>query len=172
MNRFTDGIVTIRPFELSDAPDHLAGEDDEQIKWLSGGKGTLAGIQDWIARAQLSWREGGPVFTFAIVEASGTLVGMVEANADSSRIEGIQPGDANISYGLYPFARRKGFAVRAVNLATDVIAGRGIRRAVIRVHSDNARSLLVPQRCGFARERSVLAGSEDPLVVFVKALMR
>lgn len=172
MNQFTDGVITIRPFELTDAAEHLAGEDDEQIKWLSGGKGTLAGIQDWIARAQRFWSDGGPVFTFAIVDASETVVGMVEANTDRAMIPDLQAGDANISYGLYPFARRQGYATRAVHLAMGFIASRGIQRAVIRVHPDNARSLLVPQRCGFTQERTIVTDSGEPFVVFVKKLVR
>jgi RimJ/RimL family protein N-acetyltransferase len=172
MNQFTDGVISIRPFILEDAPEHLAGEDDEQVKWLSGGKGTLDGIQGWIARAQTYWRQDGPVFTFAIVDTTGKLIGMVEANTDSARIQGIQPGDANISYGLYPFARRHGYATRAVNLVTEFIASKGVQRAVIRVHPDNARSLMVPERCGFAQQRTMLTRGGDPLVVFVKQLAR
>ena len=171
MNQLTDSVVTIRPFVLSDAPQHLVGEDDEQIKWVSGGKGTLAGIQDWIVRSQLYWRQGGPVFTFAIEDAFETLVGMVEANTDSAMIPELQLGDANISYGLYPSARRKGYASRAVHLVTGFIASKGIQRAVILVHPDNARSLLVPERCGFTRERSILTDVGEPFVVFAKKLV-
>lgn len=94
---------------LKDVEEHLAGEDEEQIKWLSGGKSTRETIRNWIQRNQEYWEKDGPIFPFAIVEEkTQTVIGMVEANTDDERVEGIQKGEATISYGLYPFARRKG----------------------------------------------------------------
>ncbi|HMD41276.1 MAG TPA: hypothetical protein VKH15_18460 [Candidatus Acidoferrum sp.] len=34
--RLTDGLIFLRPLSAEDAADHLAGEDDEMAKWLSG----------------------------------------------------------------------------------------------------------------------------------------
>jgi hypothetical protein len=111
----TDGKILLRHFRLVDAESHLAGEDAEQVRWLSGGRGTLPGVLAWIEGNQRHWQVAGPVFNFAIVHAhTGTLLGMVEANTDYLRIAGLHEGDANISYGLYPCARGHGYASRAV----------------------------------------------------------
>ena len=113
----TDGTILLRPFRPEDAATHLTGEDAEQVRWLSGGRGTLVRVLAWIEANQRHWQAGGPVFNFAIVNAStGTLLGMVEATTDYRRIAGLRQGDANISYGLYPGARGHGYASRAVAL--------------------------------------------------------
>jgi RimJ/RimL family protein N-acetyltransferase len=128
----SDYTITIRPFELSDAEKHLAGEDDDQIKWLSGGKSTLEGVRNWISKNQKYWEIDGSIFNFAIV-VEDKLVGMVEANTDSESLEGVDDGDANISYGLYPSARGKGYTTKAINLLIGFLKDRDIKRAVIRV---------------------------------------
>jgi len=137
----TDGNVLLRPFRPEDAEAHLAGEDDEQVRWVSGGRGTLAGILAWIEANQRHWRAGGPVFSFAILDAdTGTLLGMVEANTDPFRIDGLHEGDANISYGLYPAARGHGYASRAVTLVMDFLQSRGLRRAdACSIHAASCR---------------------------------
>src|SRR5919201_1339867 len=113
----TDGTILLRPFRPEDAATHLTGEDAEQVRWLSGGRGTLVRVLAWIEANQRQWQAGGPVFNFAIVNAAtSTLLGMVEANTDYRRIAGLRQGDANISYGLYPGARGHGYASRAVAL--------------------------------------------------------
>jgi hypothetical protein len=43
--KLTDGVVFLRPLCAEDAAEHLAGEDDEMAKWLSGGRSTLANVQ-------------------------------------------------------------------------------------------------------------------------------
>jgi RimJ/RimL family protein N-acetyltransferase len=96
------------------------------------------------------WRAGGPVFNFASVNAhTGTLMGMVEANTDYLRIDGLHEGDANISYGINPLrARGHGYASRAVALVMDVVHSSEIRRAVIRVNPRNTPSARVARRLG------------------------
>jgi hypothetical protein len=41
----TDGVVFLRPLTAEDAAEHLAGEDEEMAKWLSGGRSTLENVQ-------------------------------------------------------------------------------------------------------------------------------
>jgi hypothetical protein len=48
----TDGVIFLRPLHPEDALDHLAGEDDEMAKWLSGGRSTLATVQGYIASCE------------------------------------------------------------------------------------------------------------------------
>jgi RimJ/RimL family protein N-acetyltransferase len=145
--QLTDGTILLRPFRPEDAKAHLAGEDIEQVRWLSGGRASMAGVLAWIHSSQLHWQAGGPVFNLAITNAhSGTLLGMVEANTDHRRIIGLREGDANISYGLYPAARSRGYATRAVVLVMEFLQSRGLRRAVIRVDPRNTTSSRVALR--------------------------
>ncbi|MBI2637367.1 MAG: hypothetical protein HYW88_00565 [Candidatus Sungbacteria bacterium] len=54
-HELTDGGITIKPFEFKDAEKHLAGDDEEQMKWFGGGKSTLESVHAWIKRNQESW---------------------------------------------------------------------------------------------------------------------
>ncbi len=167
----TDGEITLRPFRLDDAEAHLAGEDDEQVKWLSGGKGTLEGAKAWIEKNQRYWENGGPVFNLAVWDKnSNKLVGMVESNTNQESIEGIQEGDANISYGLYPEARGKGYALKAVRLMEDFLKNKGLKRVVIRVNPENEASAKVPQRLGYREAGQITTKSDEILDVYVKDL--
>lgn len=167
----SDIKVALRPFQLTDAEEHLAGEDDEQVKWLSGGVSTLEGVKNWILRNQKYWEEEGPIFNFAITDKHNkTLLGMVEANSNYSDLEGLEKDDVNISYGLYPHARGKGYAIAAVLLMVDFLKEKGFRRAVIRVNPENKNSLQVPKRCGFSEHREIITKNGDTLKVFIKKL--
>lgn len=169
--RLTNGQIILRPFRLDDVEAHLEGEDEEQVKWISGGKSTRMSVQEWIKRNEESWKTGGLIFNFAIEHAQeGKVIGMVEANTDTG-IEGICPGDANISYGLYPEARGKGYATMAVNLLIPFLKQRGLRRAVIRVHPDNVSSLSVPLRCGFEKGRHLLRMRDGQTLQFFYAIL-
>jgi hypothetical protein len=55
----TDGVIFLRPLHLADAVDHLAGEDEEMAKWLSGGHSTLATVQGYITSCEEHWRNNG-----------------------------------------------------------------------------------------------------------------
>lgn len=144
---------------LDDAAFHLAGEDEPTVRYLSGGRSTLATVTAWIELNRRSWESGGPVRCFGICEAiTDQLVGMVEANLAAP---GFRAGVANISYGIYPAARGKGYATRAVLLVADYLAEKtdaGV--AVIQVHIENEASAAVPVRAGFRRlgERVTSAG--------------
>jgi hypothetical protein len=41
----TDGVIRLRPLTQADAAAHLAGEDEEIEKWLSGGRSTAAMVE-------------------------------------------------------------------------------------------------------------------------------
>lgn len=168
----SDGVIKLKPFKIEDAEKHLSGDDESQIKWLSGGKSTLESTQNWIRKNLESWQTGGHVFNFAVWTDEGNLVGMVEANTDNSSIEGLEEGDANISYSLYPDARGKGYITRAVDLLLEFLRDKDIKRGVIRVHPENTNSLNVPLRCGFQEIGTIKDKDGNPLRIFVKQLIK
>jgi len=79
----TDGIIQLRPLTQADATAHLAGEDDEMAKWLSGGRSTPATVQTAIASFEEQWHSAGPRRAFGVFACSnGQLIGFVEANLE------------------------------------------------------------------------------------------
>lgn len=77
----TDGVIFLRPLCAADAPEHLAGEDVEIATWLSGGRSTLASVQDYISRCEENWRSNGPLPAFGVFDCpSSRLIGSIEAN--------------------------------------------------------------------------------------------
>jgi len=55
----TDRVIFLRPLTAKDAVDHLAGEDEEMARWLSGGRSTLANVEKAILNWQQNWQTGG-----------------------------------------------------------------------------------------------------------------
>jgi RimJ/RimL family protein N-acetyltransferase len=149
----TDGVVELRPLTVLDAAEHLAGEDEELTRWLNGGLGTCAGCLDWLRRCEESWAVGGPVFAFGIRNVhKEILLGTVELRVGETYLE---PGQASISYGLYPQARGHGVAMRACGLAFTfavralTTAPWTIAEVVAHIDPFNAGSLRVAHRAGF-----------------------
>lgn len=143
-----DGVVTLRPLQLDDAADHLAGEDAELVRWLSGGPGTEDTVRACVERAQQMWANHGPIFTFAIrSSACDSLAGTIDVQLGQPAY---RPGQANLAYGLYPKWRGRGLATRAVNLALEFLRSQaGVNSALIRVEPGNASSVFVAMRAGF-----------------------
>ncbi|MFL5761994.1 MAG: GNAT family N-acetyltransferase [Thermomicrobiales bacterium] len=167
----TDGVVRLVPFKLDYAGEHLAGDDEENIKWLSGGISSIDTVKDWILRGLESWENDGPVLTFAIFDVmENKLVGMTEANSNPEAIDGLNEGNVNISYNVYPFARGKGYATRAVLLLTEFLKEKRFTTALIRVHPDNRNSLGVPERARFIRTRLITTAQGEELIAFEKPL--
>lgn len=172
MKVLNDGVIAIRLFRLEDAEAHLRGEDEELVKWLNEDKrSTIESVRNWITEGQRYWQEGGPRLTFAVETLTDhTLVGMVESNTDFKNIEGLIEGDANISYGLYPNARGKGYATRAAALMLDFLKQKGVKRAVLRIHPDNKDSLKLPERMGFKKQGTITTSKNEIFEVFTKEL--
>ena len=81
--RLTAGVIQIRPLTQADAAAHLAGEDEEMAKWLSGGRSTAATVQSAIDKFEEQWRTGGPRRAFGVFDCGNDqLIGFVEANLE------------------------------------------------------------------------------------------
>ncbi|MBI2029816.1 GNAT family N-acetyltransferase [Candidatus Gottesmanbacteria bacterium] len=168
----TDGVIKLRPFTLDDTEAHLAADDEENIKWLnSGHKSTFESVRNWILKNQKFWENDGPVFAFAVVLASeNKLVGAVEANTDYRKFERFKEEDVNISYMVHPFARRKGYAIRAVLLILKFLKDRRYKRAIININKANEKSLGVPIRCEFSKTENFIDKDGNEMIEFVKEL--
>ena len=102
-------------YDSADVDAHVAGHDAKRARYLGAFPSTPEKVLEWIEANQMSWANGGPIYNFGVVEvATDELVGMVEANTSAEQMEGVAEGEANISYNIYPRARRQGYATRAV----------------------------------------------------------
>jgi len=145
-SRLTDGVVVLDGHTLADAAEHLAGEDEEHARrfgWFpkrSTERTVTAAIERW----QEQWRTGGATRAFALRDAAtGKLLGGCELRLGGD-------GVAAMSYWVFPFARRHGYASRAVRLACRyAFAELDVKRIELHVAVDNAASRGVARSAGF-----------------------
>jgi RimJ/RimL family protein N-acetyltransferase len=164
--------VELRHFRPDDALTHLTGEDEEISKWLSGGVSTEESVLRWIQSNEENWSGAGPRFAFAIQAQAGELAGMIEVNVDHSHFAGLDPGDANVSYGLYLQYRGRGLATSAILSVRDFMISKGVKRAIIRVEAENFNSIRLAERCGYAQRGVVTNGVGTEYLMFVDDLTR
>ena len=146
--RLTDGVIFLRPLDLEDAADHLAGEDDEMAKWVRGGRSTPATVEAFIRNNQESWRSGGPRRAFGIFDCmSNRLLGFIEVNL--ARL--VEPGQVNVSYGVCREWRRQGLALRAINLMDEYLrTATDACQMVLRIAPENIASVKLAEKAGFS----------------------
>ncbi|MFI6604844.1 GNAT family N-acetyltransferase [Nonomuraea sp. NPDC050536] len=146
-SRLSDGVVTLSPLCLDDLDAHLAGEDDQLVRWLNGGPSTRAGTEAYLRRCMHEWSTDGSLRAFGIhVDTQAALVGTIDLRFG---LEDLADGQVNIAYGLYPKWRGRGLATRAVHLVCQYAAAQGATQGVIKVEPENAASVAVAQRSGF-----------------------
>jgi RimJ/RimL family protein N-acetyltransferase len=162
----TDGAIFLRPLSAEDAAAHLAGEDSEMAKWVSGGRSTMGTVQEFIRTSQENWTRGGPRRALGVFAcATRELIGFVEANLTL-----LGPGQVNISYGIIPQCRGRGLALRAVELMEQYLrTATQARQIVLCIAPENAASLRVAARGGFAQD-GVFDGRNGRLLCFVRNL--
>ncbi|MBA3251872.1 MAG: GNAT family N-acetyltransferase [Geodermatophilaceae bacterium] len=165
----TDGIIVLRCLTEQDAGAHLAGEDGDQIRWLSGGPGSIERLVPWIHENRCEWATGGPRRNFGIFDAlTAELIGNSEAHV---HLEGMAEGEVNVSYGVFPGWRGKGIARRAVLLICDWLSSDPrCTKAVIRIAPDNVPSHAVAESAGFARTGMIVAANGEELIRYERRL--
>jgi RimJ/RimL family protein N-acetyltransferase len=129
----SDGVVTLRPPQPADTPLLVQGRDEEFFRWLGPGA-------------------DAPSPT-ACVWVGDRLVGWVDYDLDR---DWLRPGEVNVGYYLFPAARGKGFASRAVELLL-LHLGRDTDHATatLLVDPQNVASLAVARRLGFGEAGEV-----------------
>ena len=129
----TDGVVTLEPPRPGDAQLLVAARDEEFFKWFGPGA-----------------ENPDPV---ACVRVDDELVGWVDYDVGRDWLE---PGEVNVGYYLFPAARGKGYASRAVELLLQHL-GRATQHTVatLLIHPQNERSLSLARRLGFVKRGEV-----------------
>ena len=150
--------VDVAPLRPEHAEAIVDAEDDATMRWLSGGRSTVDGTTDYIARLARDAEQGASKRAFGIW-VDGALVGAADFDADVT--DGLEPGDVNIAYGVAPWVRGRGVAGCAVELLCSIIRERGVgTRAVIRSDVRNPASARVAEKAGFAHLRDVPSSTE------------
>jgi RimJ/RimL family protein N-acetyltransferase len=131
-----DGVVTLEPPRSGDAQRLVAGRDAEFFRWLGPGAETPAPV--------------------ACIRVGEELVGWVDYDLEH---DWLRPGEVNVGYYLFPDARGRGYASRAVELLllhlrrhTDYTS------ATLVIDEENARSLALARRLGFKEKGRVEKG--------------
>ena len=124
---YTDGTVTIAPWRLDDVEAHVAGTDEEQIRWLwpehrdswlaMSPAQRIEHVRGVFERA-IAVNQTGPKWSFG-VHVDGVLVGHVDCDLAN---EHVPAGEANISYTIWPEHRGHGVASAAARLVIRFVA--------------------------------------------------
>jgi RimJ/RimL family protein N-acetyltransferase len=140
----TDSEIQLRPIEIDDAAEWLAGEDDEQIRWFEAPHGaTLSDVQRFISDCRRSWEAMGDhrYWTIRRINSPEILGGI-----DLRRLNG---DEVNVSYVVFPQYRRQGVALRASALVVNYAAvNLGAKTAVFKMLPANVHSRSVAVRLG------------------------
>ncbi|MEV6975839.1 GNAT family N-acetyltransferase [Kitasatospora sp. NPDC093806] len=165
----SDGVVTLTPFRAGDADAHLAGEDEQLVRWLAGKPSTRASVEEYIRRCTAQWAYRGPSRVFGIrTGPEPVLAGTIDLRFV---MPCLAPGQVNIAYGLYPAWRGHGLVTRAVRLVCRYAAEEGAAQGVIRVHPENLASAAVARRTGFRYAGPLTEPSGERLDWYVRDLV-
>ena len=144
----------LRVLKVADATDWYRGEDEEQRRWFEFPPGprppfatAVASVERCIESWRAAWRAGGPQHHWGIWTEDGRLLcGGVEVRVRADR-------RANVSYLVFPRARRRGLATLAVRLAAEwAFSHLDIDALVAVVDEKNVASKGVALAAGFALE--------------------
>lgn len=151
----SDEVLLLRPMTVADVIAHVAGEDDEQRKWLWNDinlKSTVEGATRYIEQCLEEWRTGAGHRAWGVRELeSDVLVGYVDVRDRGD-------GSVNVAVVIYPDYRGRGYARRAVRMASEFArAAMGLGRVVAIIDSENVASRRAAEGAGF-----VLEGPAEP----------
>lgn len=150
--------VELRPLTAEDAEAHCAGEDEDTVRWLTGGYGTIEGTRDYFEMLSENALAGRGKRGFG-VWLDGRLAGYVDCDPDLT--DGLDAGDVNISYGVHPWARGRGIAVEAVRSICGFIRDERLGTcAAIRVEPENTASVRVAEKSDFTFIREFVSATD------------
>jgi RimJ/RimL family protein N-acetyltransferase len=175
---YTDGTVTIRPWRLEDVEAHVAGTDDEQIRWLwpehRASWEAMSTAQrithvHGVFENAIAVNETGPKWSFG-VHVGDALVGHVDCDLAN---EHVPHGEANISYTIWPDHRGRGYAAAAARLVTRFVSEHtGAREVHVVVDPANEPSLRVARALGAVTVSTYTDGAGTTMIRHVLDVRR
>lgn len=144
-----------------DAEAHCAGEDEETVRWLTGGYGTIEGTRDYFRMLADNAQAGRGKRGFG-VWLDGRLAGYVDCDPDLT--DGLDEDEVNISFGVHPWARGRGVAGEAVRLMWGFMREQRLgTRAALRIEPENTASIRVAEKSGFTFIREFTSTTDTHL---------
>jgi RimJ/RimL family protein N-acetyltransferase len=142
-NELTDGVVTLRPWDESDAPAivECVDGDAEIARWLDQVPQPYT-LED--AASYVAGTAGTEQETFAVTDAgSGRVLGAIGLG---HTVDGV----CEIGYWIRADARGRGATTRALTLLSRAALERdGVERVQLRADVDNVSSCRVAEKAGF-----------------------
>jgi RimJ/RimL family protein N-acetyltransferase len=150
--------IVLRVLTPLDAAAWLAGEDEAQRRAFNAPRrSTIVDVEAAIERWMRSWNDAGPVRQWGVFAASDmTLLGGVELRDRGDR-------RANLSYVVFPPARRRRVATDAALAACDWAASNlPIDAVVAIIDPENEASIGVARAAGFVEDGMADGWEHDP----------
>lgn len=141
----SDGVVSIRARREADVAALATGSaDPETQRWLGDPAMDAPARATSVARAEEAFRSGRGA-PLAIVDAgSDEPLGVINLQFRTDAL-------ATIAYAVFPAARGRGVAVRAVALISVWAGELGVGELRLEIDPANAASLRVAEKCEFTR---------------------
>jgi ribosomal-protein-alanine N-acetyltransferase len=143
----TDGVVTLREWEVADAAAmRKVFLDPEMYRWTDADPDET--VEEFEQAIQRGWarRDAGERICFAIIDSAGEVAGAIDLMMGE-----FERGE--IGYAVGNWARRQGFATRAVRvLSIWAFEAAGVPRLELPIPLGNAPSRTVAERAGFTYE--------------------
>lgn len=141
----TDGVIRLRTRRPDDIAAVAEASADEQTRlWLGDAPMDATAQRTSAARAEEALRSGRAAPLVIADAASDAPLGLANLQFRSDEL-------ATIAYSVFPAARGRGLAARAVALLGDWARGLDVRELRVEIDPANAASLRVAEKCAFTR---------------------
>ena len=142
----TDGQITVRVRRPDDVDAiAAASHDPETRRWLDDPPMDADARRTSLERVQEAWRSGRAAPLVIADALSDRPVGIVNLQFRDDEV-------ATVAYSVFPAARGRGVAPRAVRLLVAwAFAELGLSQVLLEAAEQNAASLRVAEKCGFER---------------------
>ncbi len=142
----TDGVVAVRPRRAADV-DAIAeaGHDPGTRRWLDDPPMDARARATSMARVEEAWSSGRAAPLVIADAGTDEPLGLVN-------LRFLDDHEAAVAYSVFPAARGRGVAPRAVRLVVGWALGElALARLLLEADVENTASVRVAEKCGFAR---------------------
>lgn len=161
----TDGVIRLRRRVARDV-DAIAraSHDPQTLRWLEDPPMDEEARRTSLDRVEARWRSGAAAPLVVADAVTDEAQGLVNLQFRSKTV-------ASVAYSVFPEARGRGLAPRAVRLAVAWARTElGVTELLLEADSDNAASIRVAEKCGFepvgSRPETVAGPPDRTTLVF------
>ncbi|HEV7203294.1 MAG TPA: GNAT family N-acetyltransferase [Jatrophihabitans sp.] len=159
----TDGVIRVRTRRADDiAAVAEASADPMTQRWLGDGPMDVIERRTSLARAEEALRSGRSAPLLIADAVTDAPLGVVNLQFRSDEL-------ATIAYSVFPVARGRGLAARAVALVCEWARGLDVHEVRLEIDPTNTASLRVAGKCAFDPLDEI---TDDGKAVFARRLAR